>query len=37
MIFAKYVDDNAEKFRDKIVSHEGKKKLIVKWPYDDRK
>lgn len=33
MMFAKYVDDNAEKFRDKIVSHEGKKELTVIWDY----
>ena len=35
MLFAKYVDDNAEKFRSKIVSFEGKKELRVCWNYDD--
>ncbi len=29
LYFAKYVNDNAEKMRDKFVSHQGKKKLQV--------
>ena len=36
MIFSKYVDNNAEKLRDKIVSHKGKKKLTVIQYYTDR-
>lgn len=36
MLFAKYVNDNAERFRSKMVDHEGKKKLTVVWDYTDR-